>query len=183
MALVMKWCSIASSKTMMRELNQTMTITLRDAGLDDEPFLLQVFACTRAAELALVPWSDEQRDAFLQMQFNAQHSYYHERHPDADYKIILRDDEAVGRLYVLREKDLIRIMDITVLPDYRNAGIGSGLIQSLLDEATGAKQKVQIYVENFNPSLALFKKMNFSLLKEDGFNLLLEWGLPAAAAE
>lgn len=163
----------------MPEASQKMAITLRDAGPDDELFLLQVYACTRAAELAQVPWSDEQKAAFLQMQFSSQHSHYHERYPDADYKVILRNEEPVGRLYVRRDKDLTHIMDITVLPVYRNAGIGGGLIQSLLDEASESKQKVQIYVENFNPSLALFKRMNFSLLEEDGFNLLLEWHSPA----
>ena len=159
----------------MRELKRTMAITLRDAGPDDEPFLLQVFACTRAAELAQVPWSEEQRDAFLQMQFNAQHSYYHEQYPDADYKVILRDDEPVGRLYVLREKDLIRIMDITVLPEYRNSGIGSELTRGVLEEGLNSGRNVQIYVETFNPSLELFKKIGFSILQEEGINYLLEW--------
>jgi ribosomal protein S18 acetylase RimI-like enzyme len=160
-----------------------MSITLRTVDPEDRPFLLEVYATTREEELAQTPWSSEQRAAFVLLQFEAQDSFYRKQYPDADYKVILREGEPVGRLYVRREEDVIHIMDIAVLPDYRNAGIGSGLIQSLLDEATGAKQKVQIYVENFNPSLALFKKLNFSLLKEDGFNLLLEWGPPAAAAE
>src|SRR5437762_3304121 len=128
----------------MAELEETMTITLRPAGPADERFLFQVFACTRAAELAHVPWPDEQRDAFLQMQFNAQHSYYHDRYPDADYKVILCAGEPVGRLYVRREKDLISIMDLTVLPEYRNGGIGSELTRGLLDEAVESGRKVQI---------------------------------------
>lgn len=160
-----------------------MAITLRDAGPDDEPFLLQVYACTRSAELALVPWSDEQRDAFLQMQFNAQHSFYHERYPDADYKIILRDDVSVGRLYVRREKDLIHIMDLAVLPEYRNSGIGSELTRGLLDEAAESGRNVQIYVETFNPSLELFKKIGFSILQEEGINYLLEWHVAKAPSE
>ena len=167
----------------MGELEQTMAITLRAAGPDDEQFLLQVFACTRAAELAQVPWPDEQRNAFLQMQFNAQHSYYHERYPDADYKLILLADVPVGRLYVRRETDLICIMDITVLPEYRNNGIGSGLTRGLLDEAVESGRKVQIYVETFNPSLELFKKLGFSIVQEEGINYLLEWKVAQAATE
>lgn len=156
-----------------------MSTTLRDAGPDDQPFLLTVYASTREAELAQTPWTAEQQDAFVRMQFEAQDSFYRKQYPEADYKVILREGEPVGRLYVLREKELIRILDITVLPVYRNAGIGGGLIQSLLDEAIESKQRVRIYVESFNPSLALFKRMNFSLLEEDGFNLLLEWHSPA----
>jgi ribosomal protein S18 acetylase RimI-like enzyme len=168
---------------MKQELNRPMTIMLRDAGPDDEPFLFEVYACTRAAELAQVPWPDEQRDAFLRMQFQAQHSHYHEQYPDADYKVILREGEPVGRLYVLRERDLIRMMDITVLPEYRNSGIGSELIRGVLNEAAESGRNVQIYVETFNPSLALFKKMGFSILQEEGINYLLEWNVARAATE
>lgn len=159
----------------MPEASQKMAITLRDAGPDDELFLLQVYACTRAAELAQVPWSDEQKAAFLQMQFNAQHSHYHERYPDADYKVILRDEEPVGRLYVRREKDLTHIMDITVLPEYRNSGIGSELTRGILDEAAGIGQNVQIYIETFNPSLQQFERLGFKSIAEEGINFLLEW--------
>ena len=160
-----------------------MTITLRDAGPDDESFLLQVFACTRAAELALVPWTQEQKDAFLQMQFRAQHSYYHETYPDADYKVILRDDEPVGRIYINREPGLIKILDVTVLPEFRNGGVGSELVRGVLHEAADSNRHVQIYVETFNPSLELFKKMGFSILEEEGINYLLEWNAATVATE
>lgn len=73
-----------------------MPITLRAAGPDDAAFLFDVYASTRAEELAPVPWSNEQRQEFLRMQFDAQHSYYHERFPEADYQVILADGEAVG---------------------------------------------------------------------------------------
>lgn len=160
-----------------------MTITLRNAVSDDDPFLLHVFACTRAAELAQVPWTDEQRVAFLQMQFNAQHSYYHEQYPNGDYKVILRDDEPVGRIYINREPGLIKILDVTVLPEFRNSGVGSELIRGILHEAAESYRNVQIYVETFNPSLELFKKMGFSISQEEGINYLLEWKPATAAAE
>lgn len=167
----------------MPEASQRMAITLRDAGPDDELFLLQVYACTRAAELAQVPWSDEQKAAFLQMQFNAQHSHYHERYSDADYKVILRDEEQVGRLYMAREAGFIKILDITVLPQFRNSGIGSELTRGILDEAAESGQSVQIYVETFSPSLELFKKIGFSILQEEGINYLLEWNVAKTATE
>ena len=160
-----------------------MSITLRTAHSDDHPFLLSVYAATRADELALTPWTSEQRDAFVRMQFLAQDSFYHEKYPDGDYNIILREGEPVGRLYVVREEDLIRILDITVLPQFRNSGIGGHLIQNLLDDATRTGRRAQIYVENFNPSLTFFQKRDFSILKEDGFNFLLEWKPPTTAAE
>jgi ribosomal protein S18 acetylase RimI-like enzyme len=152
-----------------------MPITLRDALPQDEPFLFEVYASTRAQEMALVPWDDEQRKSFLTMQFVGQHSYYREQFPDANYSVILRDDSPVGRFYVLREKGEIRILDITVLPGYRNEGIGTSLIQDLLAEAAQTEKRVQIYVETFNPSLQLFERLGFKSIEEEGINFLMEW--------
>ena len=152
-----------------------MPITLRDALPEDEPFLLEVYASTRAQELALVPWDDEQRKSFLTMQFVAQHSHYREQFPDASYSLIYRDDLPLGRLYVLREEHEIRILDIAVLPEHRNGGIGTSLLRDLLDEAAEAGKRVLIYVETYNPSLRLFERLGFSRVSEEGINFLLEW--------
>ena len=151
-----------------------MAITMRDASDEDAAFLLEVYATTRADELALVPWSNEQKEAFLRFQFDAQHASYHERFPEASYNIILQDDEPIGRLYVSREDEEIRILDITVLPRYRNAGIGNSLIRELLTEGAQTRKRVSIWVEHFNPSLHLFERLGFSRVQEDGFNYLME---------
>ena len=152
-----------------------MSITLRDACENDAAFLLEVYGSTRADELALVPWSDEQKKAFLRFQFDAQHGFYHDQYPQASYNIILQDSEPVGRLYVLREEDLIRIMDITVLHRYRNAGVGTSLIRELLTEGAQTRKPVHIWVEHFNPSLRLFERLGFSRIQEEGINCLMEW--------
>jgi GNAT superfamily N-acetyltransferase len=155
-----------------------MAITLRNALAEDEPFLREVYACTRAQELALVPWNDEQREAFLRMQFDAQHSHYLAQFPEASYEIILQEAEPIGRVYVDRTEADIRVMDITILPTYRRGGIGTSLIRELLAEGARTAKAVSIWVEYFNPSLTLFERLGFSRIQEDGYNLLLEWRPP-----
>ena len=152
-----------------------MAITLRPALPEDESFLFEVYASTRAQEMALVPWDDEQRKSFLTMQFAAQHSHYRAQFPQASHSVILRDNSPVGRFYVLREESDIRILDITVLPEYRNGGIGTALLRELLDEAAQAKKRVLIYVETFNPSLRLIERLGFKSIAEEGINFLMEW--------
>ncbi|HEY8189008.1 MAG TPA: GNAT family N-acetyltransferase [Pyrinomonadaceae bacterium] len=152
-----------------------MSITLRDAAEEDEPFLREVYASTRVQELALVPWNNEQREAFLRMQFDAQHFHYHSHFPEASYQIILQDAQPIGRLYALRKEGEIRIMDITLLPQHRNAGIGASLVRELLEEADRTGKAVNIWVEEFNPSRSLFERLGFSKVEEDGFNYLLEY--------
>lgn len=151
-----------------------MAITLRPALPEDESFLLEVYASTRAKELELVPWDEAQRQSFVKMQFEAQHEHYHSRFPDATYSVIMCDGEPVGRLYVLRDQDQIRIMDITILPQHRNSGIGTPLIHNLIDEAGKLGVPLRIYVETDNPSRVLFERLGFSPIEKVDFNILYE---------
>ena len=152
-----------------------MTVTLRDVTPEDRDFLRDVYATTRAAEMEMVPWSPEQRAAFVEFQFNAQDKYYREKFALAQYSVILLDQTPVGRVYVLRDDQEIRILDITVLPEYRKRGIGSFLLTNLLEEGERSGKAVQIYIESFNPSRALFERMGFSVVAEEGINFLFEW--------
>jgi len=155
-----------------------MSITLRDATAEDDAFLREVYASSRADEFALAPWGQEQREAFLTSQFRAQHSHYHQQYPQASYQVILVNCDRAGRLYVLREKEHIQILDITVLPQYRRAGIGTSLIRMLLDEGARTDITARIWVESFNPSRHFFERLGFFQIQEDGFNCLLECRSP-----
>jgi len=152
-----------------------MSIALREITAEDEAFLREVYASTRALELSLVPWSTEQREAFLEFQFDAQHSHYLSQYPEASYQIILSASEPIGRIYVLREEEVIRILDVTLLLDHRNAGVGTELIRELIHEADQSGKALHIWVEDFNPSTRLFERLGFSKVQQDGFNCLLEY--------
>ena len=149
-------------------------ITLRPVAPDDYDFLVEVYGSTRAEELALVPWTTEQQLAFVRSQFAAQQDHYAKKYPAASHDIIMSDNRPVGRLYVARLDQEIRIVDITLLPAERNAGIGGYLIKQLLDEANGSGKITRIYVEEFNPSLGLFERLGFSPSEQHGIHLLLQ---------
>ena len=150
-------------------------ITLRPVGPDDHEFLIEVYGSTRAEELALVPWTKEQQQAFVRSQFAAQQDHYTQKYPAASHDIILSNNRPVGRLYVAQLDQEIRIVDITVLPADRNAGIGSYLISQLLDESNRTGKVTRIYVEEFNPSLRLFERLGFSPSEQHGMHLLMQW--------
>ena len=154
---------------------QDIGARLRPVEPGDESFLLQAYASIRAAEMAQVPWSDEQREAFVRAQFAAQQLHYQTHNPNATHDIILREDQPVGRLYVSRREKEIRILDITILPEHRNQGLGTPLIENLMNEAAAAGKPLNIYVESFNPSLHLFERLGFHKAEDDGVNYLMEW--------
>jgi len=150
-------------------------ITLRTVRAADEPFLRDVYSSTRAEELAQVPWDDQQKAAFLRMQFDAQDRYYHEIYAQAAYDVILIEGEPAGRLYVNRGPDEIIIIDIAMLPAYRNRRVGTHLIGALQAEAALARKPLRIYVERFNPAMRLYDRLGFQQIGDRGVYLYLEW--------
>ena len=158
----------------------TSVITFRPVGPEDEAFLLELYASTRAEEMALVPWTDEQRAAFVKMQFIAQQDHYREKYPKASREIILSQERPVGQRYVAGLDQEIRIVDITVAPAERNRGIGTFSLGELLEEAKRVGKVVRIYVENYNPSLRLFERLGFRQVDEHGVHLLMEWSAKPA---
>jgi ribosomal protein S18 acetylase RimI-like enzyme len=153
----------------------TEAVTLRPVSPADETFLYEVYASTRVEELAPVPWDDAQKAAFLRMQFNAQDAYYREQYPNGAFDVILIEGEPAGRLYVNRGPDEMRIIDIAMLPAYRNRRIGTHLIGALQTEATLARKPLRIHVERFNPALRLYERLGFQPIADVGVYLFLEW--------
>ena len=157
-----------------RDALTDLSVTFRPIAAADQPFLQQLYASTREEEMALVDWSDRQKEAFLQMQFNAQHQYYQANYTQTAFQIILLHGEPIGRLYVARWEQEIRIVDLALLPEHRNRGIGSQILKDLLAEGKQQKLPVRIHVEQYNPALRLYDRMGFQKIGEHGVYWLME---------
>ncbi len=157
-------------------------LTFRPITEADRPFLRELYASTRAEEVAVVPWSDEEKQAFLLQQFEAQHRFYQEQFPDASFDLVLEDGTPIGRLYLDRRDDEHRVIDIALVPEKRGAGLGRRLMRDVLDEAAGNGKKVRIHVEQNNPAMRLYERLGFSRVEDQGVYWLMEWA-PAVVAE
>ncbi len=151
-----------------------MNISFRPIVTSDRDFLYAVYASIRADELAQVNWDEDQKAAFLEMQFSAQHRYYIDSYRDTDFLIVLLDQCQVGRLYIARWPSEIRIVDLALLPAYRNRGIGTRILQGILDEADTAGKPVRIHVERYNPAMVLYCRLGFTQIGEHGVYVLME---------
>jgi len=149
---------------------------LRAITPEDTPFLARVYASSRAQELALTDWNDEQKEIFCRRQFDAQSAYYAANYPEASFQIIERDGWPIGRLYVARWEKEIRIVDITLLPEFRGTGIGTKLLRELQEESRAAAKSLTIHVERFNRALALYQRLGFDQVEDKGVYLLMRWG-------
>jgi GNAT superfamily N-acetyltransferase len=153
------------------------SISLRDSTPDDQAFLLDVYVSTRLDELAGTGWDDNQKRAFIQMQFLARERIY----PQLDSKIILLNGQPVGRMLVDRNADAILLRDIALLTEFRNAGIGSRLIQNLMSEAAAAGKPVELHVLSTSPAVRLYERLGFRTTSaEPGAYLEMKW-VPATS--
>jgi ribosomal protein S18 acetylase RimI-like enzyme len=148
---------------------------LRSIRPDDDAFLLALYASTREQELAVLPWDAAQKAAFLRMQFDAQHAQYQEVYGGAAFDVILVDGQPAGRLYVARKEEEIRIVDIALMPEFCNRGIGTTLLRGLQAEAAAAGKPLRIHVERFNPALRLYERLGFREIADRGVYLFMEW--------
>ncbi len=155
---------------------------LRPVRPEDDNFLLRVYSDTRADEMALVPWTTEQKGAFLRMQLEAQRRYYLEQHPEATHSLVVVDGAPAGRLYVARKTEEIRILDVAILIERRRAGIGSAVVGDLLAEARRTDLPLRIYVETVSPALSLFERLGFRGGEETGLYRLMEYRSHGARA-
>lgn len=156
-------------------IQSALPLSLRPALAEDEPFLLSVYASTREDELRLVPWTDAEKESFVRFQFELQHRQYRERFVDGRFDVVCVGDRPVGRLYVHRSAEEIRIVDIALLSSERGRGIGSALLGDLLAESRATGIPVRIHVEKQNPAMSLYTRLGFVPIADRGVYLFMEW--------
>ena len=147
----------------------------RPVCVDDEAFLLKVYASTRREEFAAIPWTETQLEAFLRMQFVAQSRDYAAQYAEADHRIILHNGEMAGRIMTAGTDEGIHLVDISLLPEFRNRGIGTILIGNLLADAVRESFSVHLQVLQNNPAKHLYERLGFSIAGEHDFYFHMQW--------
>jgi ribosomal protein S18 acetylase RimI-like enzyme len=125
----------------------------------------------------MTEWSNLQRENFLRVQFAAQHNYYLQHYTNAFFWIIFKNDKPIGRLYLHQKfgDNSVRIIDITLLPEWRNKGIGKSILRQVLDFAARSKQAVSLHVEALNPAMQLYRRMGFEVVGTNNLHYLMKW--------
>lgn len=151
-------------------------ISFRPVQDTDEAFLLRVFASTREPEKQAVQWEPGEWKAFIQLQYKAQETHYISHFPTAAHNIILCDTRPVGRIWVHKAEDEIRLLDIAILPAHRSRGIGTHLIRGLQEAARTTCVPLRHSVETENPrARQLYERLGFVAIKTRGLHTLMEW--------
>lgn len=149
-------------------------VDVRPTTPTDRAFLTTLYRTTREAELDLTGWTEPEKAAFVEMQFDAQDRYYRETYPDGRFLLVLRDGEPAGRLYLVRLDDELRLVDVTLMPDQRASGIGSALLAAVAAEADAAGVPIRLHVEPWNPARRLYERHGFATIEQRGILEFME---------
>jgi ribosomal protein S18 acetylase RimI-like enzyme len=151
------------------------TVSFRPVNDADTPYLLQLYASTRAHEFAHTDWSQANIDDFIARQFKLQSDAYAASFPAASFVIIQMDGVDVGRLYVDRQDRCLQIIEFTIAPEWRGRGIGTDILRALMNEAHGGKVPVRLSVLKDSPAVRLYLRHGFGVTADKGAYVGMEW--------
>jgi ribosomal protein S18 acetylase RimI-like enzyme len=153
-------------------------IKVRPEQPQDEAFLFELYTSTRKEELDAWGWPPEMRSAFLATQFKASQGHHH-AFPTAEFQIVLLDGVNAGRLIINRTREELRVVDISLLPQFRNSGLGSALLQRIFGEAAASKKPLRLKVLRGNRAARLYQRLGFVKTGDSEMYLEMEWHAPA----
>jgi len=96
--------------------------------------------------------------------------------PQARFDIIALGAEPIGRIVVDRPGTMVHIVDQAIVRQMRNRGIGTAIMQSLMDEARAGGLPVRLQVASSNdPSMRLYARLGFVPIQEIPAYIEMEW--------
>ena len=153
----------------------SQVLTLRPARTDDEEFLNRLFYSVYLEKLQLVALSAEEKKTLVELMYQSFTRHYNSVAPASDDRLVLLDNESIGRMILLHLREEIRLADLAILPQYRCRGIGSALIGQLQTESTMSKRPIRLQVARFDRALRLYQRLGFYKIDVAGPYLHLEW--------
>jgi GNAT superfamily N-acetyltransferase len=159
----------------MPEFTSFPSVSLRAIIGEDAEFLLALYKSSRGDDLRGLGWDEERISEFLEMQYEAQQRFHASEYKKPVDQIVLRGNQAVGRVTFEPREHEIRCVEIVLLPQHRNAGIGTRLIRELQTEAKKQKKPLRLQVIRFSPSISLFERLGFKRISETGTHFQMEW--------
>jgi len=142
---------------------------------EDQRFLLELYISTRSDEFASLGWDQRQLEALLKMQFEAQRNSYRIYYPDAEQSIIQHEAQDVGQMIVDNTAGRVLLVDISILPRYRNCGIGTSVLTGLLNGSQSRGEKVVLNVLRNSSAVKLYSRLGFDKVGETDTHWEMVW--------
>jgi ribosomal protein S18 acetylase RimI-like enzyme len=131
-------------------------INLRPARADDYTFALNLYLETiKPYASEWFSWVPEKQEAQFSDLWR----------PD-DTRVIVLDGNDVGWVEIRQTGDEIFLKQLSVAPGYQGQGIGTHVVQRLLDDWAGIARSMALFVLKNNPAFRFYKRLGFSVVRE-----------------
>lgn len=160
-------------------MTTTRSVAVRPVTAADEDLLHALYRSRRQPELALLPWDEAAKDAFVRQQVAAQAQGHTRRgaHPD----VVVVDGVAAGVLVLSRDAEAVHVVDVALLPAYRGQGVGEQLLADLQRRAAASGRAVTLHVERGSRARRLYERLGFAVTGQDDVHDRMEWRSGAAS--
>ena len=151
-------------------------VRLRQCDENDEEALFRIFVASHVELLeAVSDWDEARQEALFRSQFQSRQSNYRSQYPNARFDVIVFEDSVIGNFYVAPGNDENLVVDINMLPDFRNRGIGYALLRDLMVESECANKSVSLRVMQKNPAVRLYQRLGFEFVEQQDVYQRMEW--------
>lgn len=153
----------------------TDEITLRPRHANEENFWREVFYDAVREHFASLNLPENELKNLLEFQFQAQTIDYGKNYPQASNDVIMYKNVPAGRVIISTEHGDLHLIDIAVLSEFRNRGIGTKILQWLFEKSRQTKLPIRFYVEKINPAFRLYERLGFKIVADVTSHFQMEW--------
>jgi ribosomal protein S18 acetylase RimI-like enzyme len=78
--------------------------------------------------------------------------------------LVLLDDTPAGRMVVHEDEQALHLIDISLLPEAQQHGIGTALLKALCVQADAKALPIRLHVAKNNPAQRLYTRLGFDVI-------------------
>jgi len=143
-------------------------------------------------ECARTRASESDRDFFLRLnrlsyqslveqQFGAwdeqaQLANFAEKWKGQKFSKVFLEETLIGGIWVEEFEDYLQIFEIQLLPEFRNRGLGTTLIEEEIGRARLLGKRLRLRVLHLNPALSLYTRLGFRNIETTEHQYIMELG-------
>jgi ribosomal protein S18 acetylase RimI-like enzyme len=150
-----------------QDYSNSMEFSLRPATQDDLAFVRRIYFETQR-------WIIEQYFGWDEARENEK--FRHQFNP-AETRIIMAENTDIGWVQTRIGPKAIEVLGVYLTATFQNRGLGTRLLAGLINEAKATGKAVLLSMDKANPSMELYKRLGFHLVREEERKVYMRWML------
>ncbi len=103
-------------------------------------------------------------------------AYFDNKRIMSRYHLILNEkDGKIGAINFEIIDDAIKIYRIEILPNYQNKGIGSVILDKMIEKSKDENKNIELRVFKINPAHRLYSRKGFKIFKESDTHFYMKY--------